>query len=75
MERKKLSKEIKFPGSPIQIKDCTIKNEVIITDIVQHSQTDTQVMLLGVLRSEDGDEISYIQPYYPNFNGDKNSNV
>ena len=69
MERKKLDKEIKIPGLSIQIKDYTIEYEIIITDIIQHNQNDTQVMLLGVLRAKDGDEIPYIQPYYPN--GDK----
>ena len=75
MEKKKLIKEIKYQGLPIQTKDGIIKNEIILTDVIQQNPTDTQVMLLGILRAEDGDEIPYIQPYYPNLNGDKNSNV
>ena len=64
MEKMKLIKEIKFPGKPIPIgNEEFIQNEIIITHIYQHNNNDTQTMLRGVLRSEDSDEIPYIQPY------------
>lgn len=67
MEKIKLIKQINFPGLPIPIgNEEFIQNEIIITHIYQHNNNDTQTMLRGVLHSEDGDEIPYIQPYMLN---------
>lgn len=63
MEKIKLIKELKFPGLPIPIGEEFIQNEIIITHIYRHNNNDTQTMLRGILRAEDGDEIPYIQPY------------
>lgn len=72
MEKIKLTKEIKFPGIPIHIEEKYIKNEIIITHAYCSDDFGTRLMLRGVLRAEDGDEIPYIQPYELNNTGEVN---
>lgn len=72
MEKIKLTKEIKFPGIPIHIEEKYIENEIIITHAYRSDNFETRIMLRGVLRAEDGDEIPYIQPYELNNTGEAN---
>lgn len=73
MEKIKLIKEIKFPGIPIHIEEKYIENEIIITHAYRSDDDfGTRLMLRGVLRAEDGDEIPYIQPYELKNTGETN---
>ena len=72
MEKIKLIEEIKFPGIPIRIEEKYIENEIIITHAYRYDDPGTRLMLRGVLRAEDGDEIPYIQPYELKNTGETN---
>lgn len=73
MEKIKLLKQINFSGKPIPIgNEEFIQNEIIITHAYRYDDPGTKVMLRGVLRAEDGDEIPYIQPYELNNTGETN---